>query len=286
MISGDTSFYYPFVTAVIYYITVFTIAEIARKVLDKFVHKSSSLYVFAIELIATAQMCTCVYENSVMVKYYGPMAFFFTVTSLLTVGSFMNRGAFVSPLAPIEAFLYGIIGLVLFCSFLHPYHNGCTLNPTRLLVLLSAEAIGGYSAFRLARTLWYHTLSYSTVHFENFTNSACSLNYKIAFPLVICFEIIGCFLLRIILPNLPLRGKSYTVSAVVAAFLSFALIYVGVPGLNPVVASSRLFGCEGLDTQWFIAVYWICPVFGWMAAAALEKSMVKKAPKKLKKKSN
>nr|CDJ81492.1 CBN-AQP-10 protein [Haemonchus contortus] len=251
MISGDTSFYYPCVTAVIYYITVFTIAEIARKVLDKFVHKSSSLYVFAIELIATAQMCTCVYENSVMVKYYGPMAFFFTVTSLLTVGSFMNRGA-----------------------------------PTRLLVLLSAEAIGGYSAFRLARTLWYHTLSYSTVHFENFTNSACALNYKIAFPLVICFEIIGCFLLRIILPNLPLRGKSYTVSAVVAAFLSFALIYVGVPGLNPVVASSRLFGCEGLDTQWFIAVYWICPVFGWMAAAALEKSMVKKAPKKLKKKSN
>ncbi|KAK6009603.1 hypothetical protein OSTOST_25459, partial [Ostertagia ostertagi] len=55
-------------------------------------------------------MCTCVYENSVMVKHYGPMAFFFTVTSLLTVGSFVNRGAFVSPLAPIEAFLYGIIG--------------------------------------------------------------------------------------------------------------------------------------------------------------------------------
>ncbi|PIO72229.1 hypothetical protein TELCIR_05853 [Teladorsagia circumcincta] len=111
-----------------------------------------------------------------MVKHYGPMAFFFTVTSLLTVGSFVNRGAFVSPLAPIEAFLYGIIG--------------------------------------------------------------------------------------------------------------FALIYVGVPGLNPVVASSRLFGCEGMDTQWFIAVYWICPIFGWMAAAALEKSMAKRAPKKLKKKSN
>lgn len=45
-----------------------------------------------------------------MVKYYGPMAFFFTVASLLTAGSFMNRGAFVNPLAPIEAFFYGIIG--------------------------------------------------------------------------------------------------------------------------------------------------------------------------------
>ncbi|KIH51319.1 hypothetical protein ANCDUO_18596 [Ancylostoma duodenale] len=110
MISSDISFYYPAISAVIYYITVFTIAEITRKVLEKTVHKSSSFYVFAVELIATAQMCTCVYENSVMVKYYGPLAFFFTVTSLLTVGSFMNRGAFVSPLAPIEAFYYGIIG--------------------------------------------------------------------------------------------------------------------------------------------------------------------------------
>ncbi|KAK5973393.1 hypothetical protein GCK32_021411, partial [Trichostrongylus colubriformis] len=63
MISNDLSFYYPLVSAVIYYITVFTLAEITRKVLDKFVHKSSSLYIFAIELIATAQMCTCVYEN-------------------------------------------------------------------------------------------------------------------------------------------------------------------------------------------------------------------------------
>ncbi|EYC34615.1 hypothetical protein Y032_0001g55 [Ancylostoma ceylanicum] len=268
MISSDISFYYPAISAVIYYITVFTIAEITRKVLERTVHKSSSFYVFAVELIATAQMCTCVYENSVMVKYYGPLAFFFTVTSLLTVGSFVNRGAFVSPLAPIEAFYYGIIG------------------PARLLTLLSAEAIGGFTAFRFARSLWWHSLQYSQAHFENFTNPACTINYKIAFPLVIAFEIVGSFLLRLILPNLPLRGKSYTVSATVAAFLSFALVYVGVPGLNPVVASSRLFGCEGIDTQWFIALYWICPVIGWLAAAALQKSMTKKATKKLKKKSN
>lgn len=88
---------------------------------------------------------------------------------------------------------------------------------------------------------------------------------------------------------------------------TLALVYVGVPGLNPVVASSRLFGCEGIDTQWFIAIYWvsaqcyscrlnfcdalifplqICPVIGWLSAAALQKSMTKKATKKLKKKSN
>ncbi|VDM52938.1 unnamed protein product [Angiostrongylus costaricensis] len=194
----------------------------------------------------------------VMVKYYGAMAFFFTVTSLLTVGSFVNRGAFVNPLAPVEAYCYGIIGA------------------SRLLLLLAAETIGGFSAFRLARSLWWYSLSYSTAHLENFSNSTCTLNYKITFPLVVAFELAGSFLLRLILPNLPARGKSYTLSAVVAAFLSFALVYVGVPGLNPVVASSRLFGCDGIDAQWFILVYWLCPVVGWLLAAALEKSMRRK----------
>ncbi|KAJ1351050.1 hypothetical protein KIN20_006987 [Parelaphostrongylus tenuis] len=267
MVNSDVSFYYPLISAVAFYITVFLMAEITRKVLDRTVQKSSSLYVFTIELIATAQMCTCVYENSVMVKYYGAMAFFFTVTSLLTVGSFVNRGAFVNPLAPVEAFYYGIIGA------------------SRLLLLLAAEAIGGLSAFRLARSLWWYSLSYSTAHLQNFTDSKCTLNYKIAFPLVIAFELVGSFLLRLIIPNLPVRGKSYTVSAVVAAFLSFALVYVGVPGLNPVVASSRLFGCDGIDTQWFIIVYWLCPVIGWLSAAALEKSMAKKIMIKSEKKS-
>ncbi|CAJ0606537.1 unnamed protein product [Cylicocyclus nassatus] len=268
MISGDLSYYHPAISAVIYYVTVFSIAEITRKVLEKTVQKSSSLYVFAIELIATAQMCTCVYENGVMVRYYGPIAFFFTVTSLLTAGAFMNRGAFVNPLGPIEAFYYGIIG------------------PARLLTLLSAEAIGGFTAYRFARTLWYHSVQYSQAHQEIFSNPYCAIQYKISFPLVIAFEMIGCFLLRLILPNLPIRGKSFTVAATVAAFLSFALVYVGAPGLNPVVASSRMFGCDGIDTQWFIALYWLCPVIGWLSAAALQKSLTKKAPKKLKKKSN
>lgn len=36
-----------------------------------------------------------------------------------------------------------------------------------------------------------------------------------------------------------------------------ALAVIGVPGLNPVVASSRLQGCPGLDLQWFIMLYWL-----------------------------
>jgi len=43
-----------------------------------------------------------------------------------------------------------------------------------------------------------------------------------------------------------------------------------VPGLNPVVTSSRLQGCAGLDHQWFIMTYWCCPVMGWLIAACLD----------------
>ncbi|KJH45473.1 hypothetical protein DICVIV_08476 [Dictyocaulus viviparus] len=154
------------------------------------------------------------------------------------------------------------------------------------MLLLIAETIGGFSAYRIARSLWWYSLSYSTVHLENFTNVECTLKYKIGFSLVISFELAGCFLLRLILPNLPLRYKSCTVSAIVAALLSFALVYVGVPGLNPVVASSRLFGCDGIDAKWFIAVYWLCPVIGWLAAAATENFIKKKMSKKIKKKAN
>lgn len=43
-----------------------------------------------------------------------------------------------------------------------------------------------------------------------------------------------------------------------------------MPGLNPVVTSSRLQGCAGLDYQWFIMTYWCCPVVGWLLATCLD----------------
>lgn len=56
---------FPAIIAVAYYAFVFFFAEITRKLVDFAIHKKNSLaYVFLMELIGTAQMCTCVYENS------------------------------------------------------------------------------------------------------------------------------------------------------------------------------------------------------------------------------
>ena len=57
---------FPAIIAIGYYAFVFLFAEISRKLVDYTVKKSSPLYTFLIELIGTAQMCTCVYENSLL----------------------------------------------------------------------------------------------------------------------------------------------------------------------------------------------------------------------------
>lgn len=53
----------PATTSIAYYLFVFFFAEVLRKLVDLSLKKSSLLHVFLIELIGTAQMCTCVYEN-------------------------------------------------------------------------------------------------------------------------------------------------------------------------------------------------------------------------------
>lgn len=47
-------------------------------------------------------------------------------------------------------------------------------------------------------------------------------------------------------------------------------MYVGIPGLNPITISARMMNCKGLDTQWFIFLYWVIPAAGWFLAAELD----------------
>ncbi|KAM3719465.1 putative aquaporin-10 [Dirofilaria immitis] len=237
--------FYPLIVAVCFYISVFVIAELTRKFVDKYGTVDSLSFYFLMEVIATAQMCTCVYENAVIIRHYGLFGFFFTVALLIFSGSVMNRGAYVSPLAPIEL-----------------YYNGM-LPVERLLVIIVGEIVGGYSAYRVARNLWYWSLNLSPDHAFFYENTVCKLTYKIPFMFVPSFEVIGCFLMRYILCRIPANLKKYMVPTIVSAFLTFALLFVGVPGLNPTIVSSRLQGCDGLNTIWFILTYWICPVIGY-----------------------
>ncbi|KAI1720582.1 putative aquaporin-10 [Ditylenchus destructor] len=247
---------FPAIICTAYYGVVFLSAEIARKVVDLTFKKKNNLwYTFLIELIATAQMTTCVYENGIIIKNYGPWGFFLTVFSLLIVAGFINRGAYVSPLTPIELFVRG------------------AMSAERFLTILSAQALGGFSAFRLANGLWYYSMNYSADHHAFYERLPCQIMYKVPFSYAFAYEIFACFLLRLIIHRLPNTYKQYTAPALVAGFLSFALAYIGIPGLNPTTASSRLQGCPGLDLQWFIMTYWCCPVVGWLFASKFDRKI-------------
>ncbi|KAF7624761.1 Aquaporin [Meloidogyne graminicola] len=242
----------PAIIAISYYAFVFFFAEISRKLVGYVFKKTSLIYVVLIELIGTAQMCTCVYENSLIIKHYGPVGFFFVVSTLLLSGNLLNRGALVNPLPVIEQFFTKKI------------------SSERFLALLTAQTIGGYSAFRFANSLWYYSLSYSVDHHQLFERLPCTISYKVPFNYVFFNEIFCAFILRFAINRMPYFIKTRLLPFIISGFLTFSLVYIGIPGLNPVVASSRLMGCPGLDLQWFMITYWLCPVIGWMLAVRFD----------------
>jgi hypothetical protein len=56
----------PGLTCLIFYLLVLFVAEISRKLVEGVRKKNAILHTFLIELIGTAQMCTCVYENGLV----------------------------------------------------------------------------------------------------------------------------------------------------------------------------------------------------------------------------
>uniref|UniRef100_A0A0R3RLW4 Aquaporin n=1 Tax=Elaeophora elaphi TaxID=1147741 RepID=A0A0R3RLW4_9BILA len=253
---------HPLLVATCFYVLVFVTAELTRKLVDKYETPGSLLFHFLMEIIATAQMCTCVYENAVIIRHYGLLGFFLVVALLIFSGGIMNRETFVSPLLPIELYYKGIFPL------------------KRLLVTVAGQMVGGYSAYRIARNLWYWSLNLSPDHALFYKLTSCELIYKVPFIFVPSFEVLGCFLMRSILFRIPANFKIFIAPTVVSAFLTFALIFVGIPGLNPTISSSRLQGCNGLDTSWFILTYWVCPVIGWMLSAVMDDRRIAASEKK------
>lgn len=161
MLSIRAAELFPALICVTYYLVVLFLAELSRKLVDMFgPRRSSPYYAFLIELIATVQMCTCVYENGVMIKHYGVWGYFPTVVTLTLIAGYINRGAFVSPLMPIELWWKGKMG------------------SERLLGLLLAETVGAAVAYRVANNLWYYSLNYSADHYAFYEHLPCNIVYK------------------------------------------------------------------------------------------------------------
>jgi hypothetical protein len=105
-----------------------------------------------------------------------------------------------------------------------------------LLTVLAAQTVGGYSAFRIANGLWFYTLDYSSDHAHLYKSLPCAIQYKVsgvlimqlkhgqfkvAFIYAFAFEVVGCFILRLMIVRIPEAYKRFVVPVVFASFLAF-----------------------------------------------------------------
>jgi hypothetical protein len=253
-------YFIPLAVSIATYASVFALAEIFRRFVDRFVSPKRHIHAFAMEFAASLQMCTCVYENGVILKNYGVIGFFFTVIGLLIAGGIVNRDALVNPLPVFE-------GL---------YKNAISLD--RAVVILSAQLVGGGLAFRLAEYIWYLTMDLVNDHQYFYENLPCTFAFKHSLLVAMIYEVAGCFCLRFIGAKLPGRAKGYLMPAMVSFLLSVAFVYIGVPALNPLTISARMMNCKGLDRDMFLFTYWFLPTFGWFAGMLLDDFLSQRRP--------
>lgn len=155
----------PIIPSIFFYAIVVGFCEICRRGCDKYLKHSGSPWspkVFLIEAIGALQAITCVYENQLVVKYYGLPGFAVVVFFLLNVHRLTNRGCILSPAAVSERYLVGQMSL--FDCF----------------GVVIAELIGGTFGLKLAGIFWRLGLSdYHFIHYESFE---CVLAYKVPSP--------------------------------------------------------------------------------------------------------
>ncbi|PAV74265.1 hypothetical protein WR25_24540 isoform B [Diploscapter pachys] len=252
--------FYPFLSASLYYFVVLSLSEITRQLLLSRV-KSSYWKAIILEFIGTAQICTCIFENAILIQY-GVSIFFVGTAVLGFCFILLNRGANCTPLVPIEQLYFGEISM------------------SRGLSILFAQLLAGYFSYRIAFSIWLYTYDYLPIHAEFVNTPQCSLKYQMNFVFVMLFETCGTFAIRFVTSRLPKESSKYLAPAFMSSLFSFAILFVGDSALDPLVGSTLFYGCTGLPTQYFILLYWICPTIGWLSAAQFDRTKTSSKKKK------
>jgi len=255
----------PAVASIVFYGVVIIFCELFRRILDVLYGSGSrpplSVKGFLTEAIGTLQAISCVYENQLIVKYYGLVGFALAIFLLLTVHRLTNRGAICSPPALLERLILG-----------QQIVDGAAI--------LAAELVGAALAFRLAFLVW--SLGLSTDHTTLSETFECTLVHKVPLTYVAAYEFTAVFLIRSFV-GLTARRKPYWTPYAAAAAISIGIptgfALVGPVALNPIIAFGRLSGCKGLTWYEHFVTYWLAPISGWIVALITEKLLFNRSKK-------
>lgn len=247
----------PIFVAVVTYAFVFAFAHALKYAIDKCMKSGSYLHTFCMEGVTALQMCTCVFENGVIIRNYGIPGFFVAVSMILTAAGFTNRGFFRNILSHLEQLAAGQLAVAEF---------GITA---------AGQFIGSALAMKAAFVIWDKTAKYSTSHALSSKGDLCGFSIQWDIVTVMVMEGGACFALRFLsgYGSKTTWRRRYVIPVLIAGHLSASLYYIGVAGLNPMTAYARLTMCQGFNDKHFYAIYWFAAAIGWVAGAHIQKEV-------------
>uniref|UniRef100_A0AAF5I1R9 tRNA-5-taurinomethyluridine 2-sulfurtransferase n=1 Tax=Strongyloides stercoralis TaxID=6248 RepID=A0AAF5I1R9_STRER len=212
---------------------------------QKYIRKIIILEFFTKYLIDTIQTVAPSFDVLFVLTHYGVRGFFIEITFLELLNSYFSIQSYADP-----------------CQlFIQLYKNK---NKKWFFTLLFTQLFGGILSFQVAR-LWWFYINHPT-YYEMLMNTTCHSHLNVSIingMLIECLGVIGIYyILKFI--------NKYIKNTIIINFLSAISIgSICVGGLNltgmyinPIIAWSCTFNCQGLSHFGHFIVYWIGPILG------------------------
>lgn len=232
----------------------FLVGELFRIALRRLL--PSGYYAYANELISTFQLSVCVFEISVIGKFYSSWIALSCTFVLLALkhAEFIFEGAFANPCGMLEDIVYKKAYLV-------------KENIAKVIFQL----IGGLLSFPFIQFLWQST--WSEFHFQQVKKGLRS-TLEVSLLYGISIEIMATFVTA--MSDFMSRGHALkkfnsVIRAASAVVVSYALAETTGTWMNPALATAQTFVyCTRKEViSEHLFVFWLGPVIGTMAAIVL-----------------
>lgn len=234
------------------------IGEIVRLALRRVLPKV--YYPYANELISTFQLSVCVFEISVIGRFYNPWIALWCSFVLLTVKNFgfVFEGALANPCGLLEDLVYD--------------QGWLTDNLAKIVF----QVLGALLSFPFIQMLWLST--WSELHYQQVKKGLRStLDVSLLYGFSI--EILATFVSTTsdFLSRGTLRRFNPVIRSVVCVLLSFFLSETTGTWMNPALATAQTFvycSRKEIITE-HLFVFWLGPIIGTLAAIEMNTLFLK-----------
>lgn len=245
----------------------YLVGEFLRVLLRRILPKTC--YIYANELISTFQLSVCVFEISVIGRFYNVWIALCGSFCLLSLknAEYIFEGAFANPCGLLEDFVY---------------KKGYWVvdNVTKIVFQL----VGALVSFPFIQMLWKST--WSDLHHQQVRKGLRS-TLEVSLLYGIWIEILATFVTAIsdFLSRGRLKKYNPVIRSASCVFLSYILAETTGTWMNPALATAHTFVfCSRKEViSEHLFVFWLGPIIGTLAAIAVNTRLLKPEGKRKKK---